>query len=51
MLVEISGEIHDFDNKSEQEFQELIKKTKEYDYVLKPNREGGGNNFFGQKAH
>ena len=50
-IVELSGEIHDFDNKTDSEIEELIRKTKEEDYVLKPNKEGGGNNFFGIKAH
>lgn len=30
---------------------DLLNKIKVADYVLKPNREGGGNNFFGEKAY
>lgn len=47
----LAGEIHDFDSKTEQEIEDLLQKTKISDYVLKPNREGGGNNFFGEKAY
>ena len=42
----------DFDNISEEDYQKLLTMVKEkpQDYLIKPNAEGGGNNFFGIDA-
>ena len=40
--------IWDFDDCDN--IEEIIEKTKEEDYVLKPNREGGGHNYFGSEV-
>lgn len=50
-LIDLSGEIYEFDSTSPEGMEVLLSKMKEENYVLKPNREGGGNNFFGQDAY
>ena len=42
----------EFDNVSEEEFKKILEKVKENKdgFVLKPNCEGGGNNFFKEEV-
>ena len=42
----------EFDNLSEEEFQKILEEVKENKdgFVLKPNCEGGGNNFFKEEV-
>ena len=46
LLKEICGELYDFE--SEADIIKLKKMASYNDYVLKSNREGGGNNYFGE---
>jgi len=48
LLKELSGELYDFEN--EAEIEKLQKLASSNNYVLKTNREGGGNNYFGEEA-
>ena len=49
IIVELSGSIFDFD--SYEKVEEIMNAIPKEDYVLKPNREGGGSNFFGEQAY
>ena len=48
LIYEVGGYIKDFDG--DLNLEEILKNMKEEPFVLKPNREGGGSNFFGEKA-